>query len=379
MEEKSQKIKRKYKKRVNEHTITYDNYEKHEINLKNYQIGDLKRAIKELGNIRLTGTKPQLIERITRRFVEIKHSILIQKIFRGWYLRLIQKLRGPALKNRNMCTNDCDMATLEPLNEIATTSFFSYKDNNEFVYGFDVSSLIPHIQSKGKFINPYTRESVSKQIARNAFRVYRGSYAMFSEFRKDNKKLESPSQKRQYTTRSMLSIQQRMNSLRNHFNESPNRSAFTRIQTNLQSIRNLPVNERIRRLFVEIDQLGNYTQYSWFNDLPHRGLVLFYRGLYDIWYFRAGLTFTVKRNICYGVGYNAVSPFTRHFNVGYREISFIDYDELRTSCLEVFEHLVYCGIDTDHKKLGTLHALSALTLVSTEARNAMPWLYESVA
>ena len=161
MEEKSQKIKRKYKKRVNEHIITYDNYEKHEINLKNYQIGDLKRAIKELGNIRLTGTKPQLIERITRRFIEIKHSIIIQKIFRGWYLRLIQKL--DQLENR-IYVNDCDMATLEPLNEIAMTSFFSYKDKNEFIYGFDVSSLIPHIQSKGKFINPYTRESVSKQI-----------------------------------------------------------------------------------------------------------------------------------------------------------------------------------------------------------------------
>ena len=44
----------------------------------------------------------------------------------------------------------------------------------------------------------------------------------------------------------------------------------------------------------------------------------------------------------------------------------------------MFEHLVYCGIDNDHKKIGTLHALSALTLVSRDARLAMPWLYESV-
>ena len=380
MEDKSPKIKRTYKKRVNEHTITYGNYEKYNLDLKKYQVGELKRAIKELGNIRVTGTKSQLIERLSRRFHEIKHSIFIQRIFRGWYLRLIQKLRGPALKNRSLCTNDSDMATLEPLNEITTPYFFSYEDTNGFVYGFDVSSLIPHIQSKGKFINPYTRDSVNKQIAKNAFRVYRGSYAIFSEFRENNKKLETPSRRRQYTMNTMLTIQRRMNSLRNQFQDSPSSpSTFTTIQAHLASVRSQTVDERIRALFVEIDQLGNYTQYSWFDNLPHRGLVLFYRGITVIWYYRAGLTFTVRRNICYGLAHNAVSPFTRYSNIGYREISSIEYDELKTSCLEVFEHMVYCGIDTDHRKIGTLHALSALTLVSVEARNAMHWLYESVA
>jgi len=381
MEDKSPKIKRKYKKKINEHAITYDNYQKHNLDLKKYQVGDLKNAIKILGNIRLTGTKPQLIERITLRFTEIKHSMIIQRIFRGWYVRYIQRLRGPALKNRSICTNDSDMATLEPLVEITTPFFFSYKDANDFIYGFDVSSLIHHIQSKGKFINPYTRETVSKKIAKHAFKVYRGSYAIFPEFRENNKKLETPSRRRQYTAATMFSIQRRMESLRNQFQDSPpiRPSAFTTIQTQISNIRNQSIEERIRALFIEIDQLGNYTQYTWFDNLPHRGLVLFYRGLHDIWYYRAGLTHTIKRNICYGISHNASSPFTRHQNLGYREITFLDYDELRSSCLEVFENLVYCGIDSDHKKIGTLHALSALTLVSIEARRAMPWLYESVA
>lgn len=381
MEAKSSKPKRKYNKKVNDHDITYENYLKYNLDLKKYQIGDLKSVIRVLGNIRLTGTKPQLIERITTRFNDIKHSILIQRFFRGWYVRYIQTLRGPGLKNRHICVNDSDMATLEPLSEISTSSFFSYKDNNNFIYGFDVSSLIQHIQSKGKFINPYTRETVSKKFAKYAFKVYRGSYAIFPEFRENNKKLEIPSRRRQYTASTMLSIQRRMESLRNQFQDSsPTRpGTFTTIQTQLSNIRNQSIEERIRGLFVEIDQLGNYTQYTWFDNLPHRGLVLFYRGLHDIWHYRAGLTHTIKRNICYGISHNASSPFTRHQNLGYREISFLEYAELRTSCLEVFEHLVYCGIDNDHKKIGTLHALSALTLVSIEARHAMPWLYESVA
>lgn len=379
MEDKSPKIKRKYKKTVNEYEITYENYQTYNIDLKKYQICELKTAIKRLGNIRLTGNKPQLIERIITRFNEIKHSIVIQRNFRGWYLRFIQKLRGPALVNRLICTNDSDMATLEPVDEITTPYFFSYKDDKDFIYGFDVSSLIQHIRNKGKFINPYTRESVSKKIAKNAFKVYRGSYAIFADFRENNKKLDVPSKRRQYTANTMLSIQRRMESLRNQFQESDTVSSnFSIIQTRLSQLRNQTIDERIMALFVEIDQLGNYTQHSWFGSLRHRELVLFYRGLYDIWYYRAGLTHSTKMNICYGISPNAYSPFTRHHNLGYREISFLDYDELRSSCLEVFEHLVYCGIDNDHKKIGTLHALSALTLVSRDARLAMPWLYESV-
>ena len=48
MEDKSPKIKRKYKKKINEHAITYDNYQKHNLDLKKYQVWDLKNAIKIL-------------------------------------------------------------------------------------------------------------------------------------------------------------------------------------------------------------------------------------------------------------------------------------------------------------------------------------------
>lgn len=389
MADKEPKPKRKYKKRVNEYEITYENYQKHKIELKNYQLSDLKNAIKQLGNIRVTGNKTQLIERITTRFTEMKHTIIIQRLFRGWYLRLIQRLRGPALKDRSMCTNDSDMATLEPLNEIAVPFFFSYKDDNGFVYGFDVSSLIPHIQIKGKFVNPYTRDSVRNQIARHAFKVYRGSYAIFPEFRECNKKLDIPVRRRQYTTNTMRSMRRNMpiqlsrpgQNLQNNFQDTMTRpTMFLTIQAKLSQIRSQSIEERIRTLFVEIDQLGNYTQYSWFENLHHRDLVLFYRGIHDIWFFRAGLSFQTKQYICYGVSPNmrANSPFTRHRNIGYREFSFLEYDELKVTCLEVLEHLVYCGFDEDHRKIGTLHGLSALTLVSRDARQAMPWLYESV-
>ena len=53
--------------------------------------------------------------------------------------------------------------------------------------------------------------------------------------------------------------------------------------------------------------------------------------------------------------------------------------QIQAVCIEVMENMVFCGIDIEHRKIGTLHMLSAMTIVSGEARLAMPWLYESVA
>jgi len=39
--------------------------------------------------------------------------------------------------------------------------------------------------------------------------------------------------------------------------------------------------------------------------------------------------------------------------------------------------LTYSGIDNDNKQLGAMYFLSGLTLVSQNARNQMPWLYEN--
>jgi hypothetical protein len=47
-------------------------------------------------------------------------------------------------------------------------------------------------------------------------------------------------------------------------------------------------------------------------------------------------------------------------------------------CLSVMEDMVYTGIDTEYKTIGTFHVLTALTVVNQEARTNMPWLYESL-
>jgi hypothetical protein len=80
----------------------------------------------------------------------------------------------------------------------------------------------------------------------------------------------------------------------------------------------------------------------------------------------------MKNNICI-LG----NPFLNIFNerIYYNDVSL---HRIQEACLIVIENMVYTGIDIEHRKIGTMHALSALTTVSLHFRDAMPWLYESV-
>ena len=52
---------------------------------------------------------------------------------------------------------------------------------------------------------------------------------------------------------------------------------------------------------------------------------------------------------------------------------------LREDILKIMENLVTKGIDRDSKVLGALYILTALTLVSPDAAEARPELYNSAA
>jgi hypothetical protein len=74
----------------------------------------------------------------------------------------------------------------------------------------------------------------------------------------------------------------------------------------------------------------------------------------------------VRQKIC-----PHISPFsTGFFGISPANIS----TEMVVKMAEV---LVHSGIDNEHKQLGAMYFLSGLTLVSVNARNQMPWLYEN--
>jgi len=152
--------------------ITYENYITNKISLLKYKVPDLKYFLKQ-NKLHISGNKPALITRITELFTRIKNSILIQKIFRGFIVRFSNKLRGPAMNDRNLCINQCDFYTLEPLTEIVFNNFFSYKDDNGFIYGFDIFSLINLMKKVTVLKNPYNREIIGLSVVRQIISLYK--------------------------------------------------------------------------------------------------------------------------------------------------------------------------------------------------------------
>jgi len=140
----------------------------------------------------------------------------------------------------------------------------------------------------------------------------------------------------------------------------------------LRKAKSKPLTQRINDLFIEIDQLGNYTQSEWFLQLNRAEIIRYFRCMYDIWNYRAQLSIETKRKIC---------PLRDPFGNVYHSLSQLlnlSDDQLKILCLSVMEQMILTGIDKDHKILGTFHVLTALTIVSGPARLNLPWLFESL-
>lgn len=365
-------------KKTKEETISYDEFWKGNINLKNFKIFQLK-AFAKSNRLYVTGTKNILIGRIQTHFIKISSAIKIQRIFRGSIIRLSFKIRGPAFKNRKLCVNESDGFTLEPLSDIPFERFFSYTDSNNFIYGFDVMSLISLYKNKNKIVNPYTRERIDINLTNNILSLGKIIKIAYSYVLEDTEIEQPPAPLPTTINRRVLNNNAGLENRNNNI-LTPNYETIVEnniltpeqriILQRVQEIRQETLDRRIQNLFVEIDSLGNYTDSSWFSTLNRRNYIRFYRCLYDIWNFRSQMPMEIKRQIC-----QFRDPFSqiRNFNL----IGLTD-DELKQVCLSVMEEMIYTGIDNEYKKLGTLHVLSALTIVSFPARNSMIWLYESV-
>jgi hypothetical protein len=370
-------IKNKKKDSIPNFELRYDNFVKDNLTLKKLKLPVLKHACKHY-KLKVTGTKPVLIERLTVLFLQIKSAIKIQKTIRMNQIKTYLHKRGPAVNNRNICNNQNDFVTMEPIEEIPFEHFFSYEDNKGFTYGFDIVSLINLIKSSRKVENPYNRSVFTEDIKNNIIKLYNCTCFVNESFKNEN----DP-----YIKKRIIRREFTRNANRNILSLSTVDNYNPPVMINIENIsyelnqrfellnetRRLSINERVERLFVEIDSLGNYTQSSWFNTLSHLQYVRLYRCLYDIWSYRGQMTYTVRTNIC---------PFYNPFDgIFPRQIyhDTITTEQIKKACIIVIENLVYSSTDIDYRRIGALHALSALTLVSPNARLAMPWLYESIA
>ena len=347
----------------------------------------LRANLKKMYDFSLTGTKQKMIERIVAFFRQETHVVRIQRRVRGGLVRTMYRLRGPASKDRSICVNDSDFYTLEPLADIPLDNFFSYQGQGDFVYGFELTSIVKHLQNRTRnVLNPYNRELLDPVVPsiRKLVRICKIVDAMINPVVEviENVYVAAPSSPppvhrlptpplHRLPTPPPQPSQQTDFTLRSTAHMLVDYDAVQMVNQ-IREIRSKPLDERVQSLFMEIDQLGHYTQPEWFSQLTRLGYVRYFRCLRDIWNYRAQLSSSVKHKIC-----PLWDPFviltTEQMNS-----HDLDDHQLKSLCLSVMEDMVLTGIDSEFRMLGAFHVLSALTVVSLPARESMRWLYESI-
>ena len=294
---------------------------------KNYNVSQLRSICKHYKQ-RRSGNKTQLIQLLYNYLRYSYYVLKIQRIFRGYLIRELDKKRGPGFNNLKKCVNETDFYTLENLKELPKNQIISYKDVDNFVYGFDICSLYNMIAVEGSNINPYNRKEMPLSLLDDIKRIVRLSKVL-------NKDI-------------------------NIILENDISSLTKEKQRELRAI----------SIFQKIDEHGFITDANWFLNLNRQGLKKYLRELLDVWQYRLQINNDTKFKINPQYG----NPFFS-FNIPIlltkcREV-------LQNRLLDLIEIFITKGIDEDARNCGMYYVLGTLTIVSNNAANALPWLYST--
>ena len=307
----------------------YDDYKK--LLEYDFTIKELKDIIKRFNLPKCKSTKKNDIKLFCINIMYLSTKIIkIQRCFNNYFIKMFNKTLGPCYRNFSLSNNVDDFLTTEGIDEIDYYYFFSFKDKDNFIYSFNIVSFANLLYKQNQPKNPYNRMDISKDII--------DTFEKRIRYNKILKKIEI-------------------------FNEYKEKEPS--------------VNDRIQNLFHKIDLLGNYSDHKWFIDLNANQKYRFIYELIEIWTYRAQLSREIKMNICPPTG-NPFICIPSGFMNNHNNIRNYTDAMLTNWCLKIMEKLVYSAILDSNKSLGALYILSALTLVSENARNSLPWLYASV-
>jgi hypothetical protein len=251
-----------------------------------------------------------------------------------WYTNhrshYLYKTRGPAYFVRSIATNETDFFSADPIADISGSMFFSYKDNDNHIYAFDIRSiysLIYRARTHGtQPQNPFTRTNLDISVIRNVNN--RVKHLQVHKIPVEWAPLEPPTPEQQLCM-------------------------------------------KIVDLFHIIDELNYYSSPDWFLHMDIDDHQHFYNELYSIWIHRAGLSIQQKNAIVPGFSHKLF----RHPPWALRSQTLPAIQKINMNTIRI---LITSGEDRNDRILGAMYVVSALTLVNDDAKRAYPWLYESV-
>jgi hypothetical protein len=408
---KCEKPSPKPKPKPNE--ISFHNYnilnEENEKSSTDYKAAELKEMCAiiqrdfDYKKVKLSGTKGELRQSVYNFYHHTLHCIKIQLKFNSFLRRKLNKLRGPALSNREICVNETDFYSLDPIREIPNQQFFSYEEaakeegtsKKSCYYGFDIASIYNLILSDNGVENEYglSRRLIFNE-SNNPYNRNKFPHNVVRDILKIIKLDRILSRKRVLKNKKMTKNQMMNNNVNNNNYEYDNNNYVSENDNNNNAVMGsgggvmnialpqdvLTPHQRFRqhvlRLFQTINALGHYSDPEWFVALTYDQHITFLRELIDIWNYRAELSPQARRTIYPPYG----DPFP-HYVLGWVTHQFYIYlspENIININLTVIERFIASAVSEGDRCLGSNFILCALTLVSIPAREALPWLYQSV-
>ena len=308
------KFKRKYGdfccKHKREYLIEENNiiFNRFTYNITDYLVKDLKNYF----YFRIYNSKTKSNHRKQYYFEEVcKFINSLDGYDESKIIKIQSLIRKKLVMNRMniQCNNTEDFYTYDLINEIKPKYFYNYKDSNNFIWGFDIRSLIKLISMN--YPNPYTTEIIPESVIKE--------------------------------------VNNKINSLKRT-------SSFEDINEIILRDRKTTIKQKAVDLFSDIELNGHSCEINWFFDLSGRRLKELYKQLEDLWNYRAQLSQDIKRSICPPDGRVFTTPVSEVLHYNCKE----DLQELILHDVSKFKN----GINPSDKKLGYMYFMIGLSIVS---------------
>jgi hypothetical protein len=279
--------------------------------------------------------------------------IKLQKWIRKSLTKFNKKLYGPAFNNRKLCVNDSDFVSLDDISEIPKDDFISFKDNNNFVYGFNLESIIELILKSDEVFYENFKKTASNLCYRQYIR------ALYNHYNKI--KINNP------YTRDLLTCEIKLNVIRLYARNIYNKNNTSSKVSNLITIDfKTQIRNKCFSLFQKIDMFGYMTDISWLMDENVKQLKIFYKKLAIQWNFEFGLNNTAK--------YKISGTHNLFHHIQDILLSRADKYVLLDKILDTLNILVSNGQTDSDRNTGCIIILYALASINNRCIEANPWL-----
>ena len=298
--------------------LSKEEYMALKINKKLIYVADIKKTLISF-NKSPHGKKAELLLKLDDIYKPVSDDIVSDVILSD------VEYRGPSFDNVANITNTEDFYTFQNMAEISPDYIFTYKTDDEFIYGFDIRSFHKLIEKTN--FNPYNREKISRDVI-------------------------------------------------DRMNNRLNQMKYMKLELELEEDILTPeqkFNAKVLDIFQKMDDLNTIaggTNIHWFTDLSFNSLKILYSVLEDIWNYRAELSRAKKL---------AIVPTNNCFTNNMSVIQTLTWSTknnrwLQHTLLDEIDKLVSSATDDTNRSTGCYYVLIAFTEVNPLMAAEMPWL-----